>query len=30
MKRVSTLDIGGEIVKDTDVYTLQDNNFGNN
>lgn len=30
MKKVSVKDIGGEIVKDTNVYTLQDNNFGNN
>ena len=30
MKKVTINDIGGEVVKDTDVYTLQDNNFGNN
>ena len=30
MKKVSIKDIGGEVVKDNDVYTLQDNNFGNN
>ncbi len=30
MKKVTINDIGGEVVKDNDVYTLQDNNFGNN
>ena len=30
MKKVSWIDIGGETVKDTDVYTLKDNNFGKN
>lgn len=30
MKKVTIKDIGGEVVKDNDVYTLQDNNFGNN
>lgn len=30
MIKVTMNDIGGEQVKDTDVYTLQDNNFGNN
>ena len=30
MKKVTVKDIGGETVKDNDVYALQDNNFGNN
>ena len=30
MIKASMKDIGGEQVKDTDVYTLQDNKFGNN
>tara|TARA_Y100000385_G_scaffold272235_1_gene312901 strand:+ start:258 stop:590 length:333 start_codon:yes stop_codon:yes gene_type:complete len=30
MKKVTIKDIGGKVVKDNDVYTLQDNNFGNN
>jgi mannose-6-phosphate isomerase-like protein (cupin superfamily) len=30
MIKVKMNDIGGKIVKDTDVYTLQDNKFGNN
>ena len=30
MKIVSKSDIGGKLIKDTDVYTLQDNPFGNN
>ena len=30
MIKVTMKDIGGEQVKDTDVYTLQDNKFGNN
>lgn len=30
MIKVSTKDIGGEVIKDTSVYTLQDNKFGNN
>lgn len=30
MKKVTVKDIGGETVKDNSVYTLQDNNFGNN
>jgi|TARA_R110002096_G_scaffold401041_2_gene597790 mannose-6-phosphate isomerase-like protein (cupin superfamily) len=30
MKIVSKGDIGGKLIKDTDVYTLQDNPFGNN
>ena len=30
MKIVSKNDIGGTVVKDTDVYTIQDNVFGNN
>ena len=30
MKIVSKRDIGGKLIKDTDVYTLQDNPFGNN
>lgn len=30
MIKVSTKDVGGEVIKDTNVYTLQDNKFGNN
>ncbi len=30
MIKVTMDNIGGEVVKDTDVYKLQDNNFGNN
>ena len=30
MIKVKMNDIGGEVVKDTDVYKLQDNKFGNN
>lgn len=30
MKKVTIKDIGGEVVKDNDVYALQDNKFGNN
>ena len=30
MIKVSMKDIGGKVIKDTDVYTLQDNAFGNN
>ena len=30
MKQVTIKDIGGEVIKDTDVYTIQDNVFGNN
>ena len=30
MKQVTIKDIGGEVIKDTDVYTLKDNAFGNN
>ena len=30
MIKVKMKDIGGKVVKDTDVYKLQDNNFGNN
>ena len=30
MKKVSIKDVGGEIIKDNEVYTLQDNPFGNN
>ena len=30
MMRVNIKDIGGEVVKDNDVYALQDNKFGNN
>jgi mannose-6-phosphate isomerase-like protein (cupin superfamily) len=30
MKKVTINDIGGEVVKDNDVYTLKDNKFGNN
>ena len=30
MKKVTIDDVGGEVIKDTDVYTLQDNPFGNN
>ena len=30
MIKVKMNDIGGETVKDTDVYKLQDNKFGNN
>ena len=30
MNKVSINDIGGKIIKDTDVYTLKDNAFGNN
>jgi len=29
MKQVTIKDIGGEVIKDTDVYTLKDNAFGN-
>ena len=29
MNKVTMNDIGGEIIKDTDVYTLKDNAFGN-
>lgn len=30
MIKVKIDDVGGETVKDTDVYTLKDNKFGNN
>tara|TARA_R110002074_G_scaffold35425_3_gene96635 strand:+ start:1463 stop:1795 length:333 start_codon:yes stop_codon:yes gene_type:complete len=30
MDKVTLKDIGGEVVKDNDVYALQDNKFGNN
>lgn len=30
MNKVTMQDIGGEVIKDTDVYTLKDNAFGNN
>ena len=30
MIKVTAKDVGGEVIKDTDVYTLQDNKFGNN
>ncbi len=30
MKKVTINDIGGEIIKDNDTYTLKDNTFGNN
>jgi mannose-6-phosphate isomerase-like protein (cupin superfamily) len=30
MKKVTIKDIGGDVVKDNDVYLLQDNKFGNN
>ena len=30
MRQVTIKDIGGEVIKDTDVYTLKDNAFGNN
>jgi len=30
MKQVTIKDIGGDIIKDTDVYTLKDNTFGDN
>jgi|TARA_B100001093_G_scaffold287525_1_gene274678 mannose-6-phosphate isomerase-like protein (cupin superfamily) len=30
MKQVTIKDIGGKVIKDTDVYTLKDNTFGNN
>ena len=29
MRQVTIKDIGGEVIKDTDVYTLKDNAFGN-
>ncbi len=29
MNKVTMKDIGGEVIKDTDVYTLKDNAFGN-
>ena len=29
MKQVTIKDIAGEVIKDTDVYTLKDNAFGN-
>tara|TARA_B100001057_G_scaffold395611_1_gene405178 strand:+ start:2992 stop:3324 length:333 start_codon:yes stop_codon:yes gene_type:complete len=28
--KVNVKDVGGEVIKDTDVYLLQDNPFGNN
>ena len=30
MKQVTIKDIGGDVIKDTDVYTLKDNTFGDN
>jgi len=30
MNKVTMQDIGGEVIKDSDVYTLKDNAFGNN
>ena len=30
MLKVDVKDIGGTVIKDTDVYTLKDNAFGNN
>ena len=30
MKKVTIKDVGGKIIKDNEVYTLQDNPFGNN
>ena len=30
MKQVTIKDIAGKVIKDTDVYTLKDNTFGNN
>ncbi len=30
MKRVTIKDIGGEVIKDNDQYTLKDNSFGKN
>jgi mannose-6-phosphate isomerase-like protein (cupin superfamily) len=30
MKQVKMNDIGGKVIKDTDVYELKDNAFGNN
>ena len=30
MKKVTIKDIGGDVIKDNEVYKLKDNSFGNN